>query len=76
MGFSRGGRSILQGRGEELEVLETEGLILKLVVPELMGMKNIIVLNDEPHHCHREKPSFESVVRLVHVENIFDKRRC
>src|SRR2546430_5450131 len=24
--------------------------------PELMGLKNILVLNDEAHHCYREKP--------------------
>ena len=24
-------------------------------LPELMGMKNIVVLNDEAHHCYREK---------------------
>ncbi len=26
-------------------------------MPDLMGMKNILVLNDEAHHCYREKPS-------------------
>lgn len=25
-------------------------------MPDLMGMKNILVLNDEAHHCYREKP--------------------
>jgi type III restriction enzyme len=25
------------------------------VMPELMGMKNILVINDEAHHCYREK---------------------
>ena len=25
-------------------------------MPELMGMKNILILNDEAHHCYREKP--------------------
>jgi type III restriction enzyme len=25
-------------------------------MPELMGMKNIMALNDEGHHCYREKP--------------------
>jgi type III restriction enzyme len=28
-------------------------------MPELMGMKNILVLNDEAHHCYREKPSHD-----------------
>ena len=25
-------------------------------MPELMGMKNLLVINDEAHHCYREKP--------------------
>src|SRR5438552_14181348 len=53
--LSKGGRSLLQGRSEELETLETEGQMLQRVMPELMGMKNILVLNDEAHHCYREK---------------------
>ena len=31
--------------------------MLQRVMPELMGLKNILVLNDEAHHCYREKPS-------------------
>jgi type III restriction enzyme len=53
---SKGGRSLLQGRGDELNTLETEGQMLQRVMPELMGLKNILVLNDEGHHCYREKP--------------------
>src|ERR1035437_2587433 len=53
--LSKGGRSLLQGRGEELNTLETEGQMLQRVMPDLMGIKNIIVLNDEAHHCYREK---------------------
>ena len=54
--LSKGGRALLQGRGEDLSTLETEGQMLQRVMPELMGMKGIIVLNDEAHHCYREKP--------------------
>jgi type III restriction enzyme len=54
--ISRGGRALLQGRGEALHTLETEGQMLQRVMPELMGMKNILVINDEAHHCYREKP--------------------
>ena len=57
--LSKGGRSLLQGRGEELNTLETEGQMLQRVMPDLMGMKNILVLNDEAHHCYREKPEAE-----------------
>ena len=58
MELSKGGRSLLQGRGaEHSSTLETEGQMLQRVMPDLMGMKNILVLNDEAHHCYREKPS-------------------
>ncbi|WP_420431522.1 BPTD_3080 family restriction endonuclease [Candidatus Poriferisocius sp.] len=54
--LSKGGRSLLQGRGEILNTVETEGQMLQRVMPELMGMKNILAINDEAHHCYREKP--------------------
>ncbi len=53
--LSKGGRSLLQGRGEALNTLETEGQMLQRVMPGLMGIKNILALNDEAHHCYREK---------------------
>jgi type III restriction enzyme len=54
--ISKGGRALLEGRtGDSVETLETEGQMLQRVMPELMGMKNILVLNDEAHHCYREK---------------------
>ncbi len=54
--LSKGGRSLLRGRGQALSTLETEGQMLQRVMPDLMGMKNILALNDEAHHCYREKP--------------------
>jgi type III restriction enzyme len=57
--LSSGGRSLLQGRGTELNTLETEGQMLQRVMPDLMGLKHIMVLNDEAHHCYREKPEPE-----------------
>ncbi|MFH2063672.1 MAG: DEAD/DEAH box helicase family protein [Pseudomonadota bacterium] len=54
--LSKGGRSLLKGRGRELNTLETEGQMIQRVMPDLMGMKKILVLNDEGHHCYREKP--------------------
>ena len=59
MAVSKGGRALLQGRGArnpELQSLETEGQMLRRVMPELMGMRNVMALNDEAHHCYREKP--------------------
>ena len=54
--IKKGGRLLLQGRGPALDTLESEGQMLKRVMPELLGLKNILVLNDEAHHCYREKP--------------------
>jgi type III restriction enzyme len=54
--LSKGGRSLLQGRGEPLNTLETDGQMLQRVMPGLMGIKNILLINDEAHHCYREKP--------------------
>ena len=56
MELSSGGRSLLQGRGPELSTLETEGQMLQRVMPGLMGMKGVMILNDEAHHCYRIKP--------------------
>jgi type III restriction enzyme len=57
MALSAGGRALLQGpTGAELHTLETEGQMLQRVMPELMGMKSTLALNDEAHHCYREKP--------------------
>ena len=59
LSISKGGRALLQGRGTDIATRETAGQMLQRVMPDLMGMKNILVLNDEAHHCYREKPSEE-----------------
>ena len=57
MEVSAGTRGLLKGRsGEDLQTKETEGQMLQRVVPDLMGMKNVLVINDEAHHCYRSKP--------------------
>jgi type III restriction enzyme len=54
--ISKGGRQLLKGRtGDDIATAETEGQMIQRVMPDLMGMKNILVLNDEAHHCYREK---------------------
>ncbi|MBF0111055.1 MAG: DEAD/DEAH box helicase family protein [Magnetococcales bacterium] len=65
MDVSKVGRSLLKGRGPDLETVETEGQMLQRVMPGLMGMKNILVLNDEAHHCYREKPGSHDVDDLT-----------
>jgi type III restriction enzyme len=56
LSVAKGTRTALEGwRGDKLQTLETEGQMLQRVMPELMGMKNVVVMNDEAHHCYRER---------------------
>ena len=58
--LAKGNRALLQGRGPDIASRETEGQMLARVMPELMTMKGVLVLNDEAHHCYREKALEES----------------
>ena len=64
MDTNKVGRSLLQGRGEELRTKESEGQMVRRVAEELMGLKNVVVINDEAHHCYREKPDNEGIQEL------------
>jgi type III restriction enzyme len=64
--LSKGGKQLLQGRtGDAPETLETEGQMLARVCPELMGLSQVMVINDEAHHCYREKPKAATAETLV-----------
>ena len=54
--ISSGGKALLQGHGPELATLGSEGQMVQRVMPDLMGLSNVMVLNDEGHHCYRHKP--------------------
>ncbi len=58
--LAKGNRALLQGRGPAIDSRESEGQMLARVMPELMTMKGILVLNDEAHHCYREKAQEEN----------------
>jgi type III restriction enzyme len=62
--ISKGGRSLLQGQGEPIQTLETEGQMLQRVMPELLGEKRVLVINDEAHHCYRQKPLDTEAMKL------------
>ena len=64
MDTNKVGKSLLQGRGEALRTQETEGQMVRRVAEQLMGFKNIVVINDEAHHCYREKPDSNGVADL------------
>jgi type III restriction enzyme len=57
--ISKTGRSLLQGRGAPPITIENDGQMLHRVANDLLGFKGIVVLNDEAHHCYREKPVSE-----------------
>ena len=58
--LAKGTRQFMEGwRGEQMATKETEGQMLQRVMSELMGMKQVLVINDEAHHCYREKPISE-----------------
>jgi len=54
--LSEGTRGALEGwRGETVTTRETEGQMLQRACGDLLGMKGVIVINDEAHHCYRER---------------------
>ena len=67
--LSKGGRALLQGRGAALDTQETAGQMIQRVMPELMGLKNILALNDEGHHCYRRKPGESEEGRLTREDS-------
>lgn len=56
MSLSKVGKGLLQGRGEAPTTIETEGQMLQRACGELLAMKNVVVINDEAHHCYEERP--------------------
>jgi type III restriction enzyme len=51
-------------RKEPIRKLETEGEMLQRACGELLSMKNVIVINDEAHHCYRERADNEEASGL------------
>ena len=39
--------------------------MLQRVMPGLMGLRNVLALNDEAHHCYREKPGEDDEGKLT-----------
>jgi type III restriction enzyme len=75
LGLSKGTREFLRGRGDDINTLETEGQMIQRVMPELMGLKNIIVINDEAHHCYREKPADEAEEEATTIKDLKGEER-
>ena len=56
MELSKGGRALLQGRGEAAEHPGNRRADDPAGDAGSDGPEEILVLNDEAHHCYREKP--------------------
>jgi type III restriction enzyme len=52
-------------RGGESPFKETPGEMVRRVCRELGNRKNIIVINDEAHHCYRRRPEQEDAEKLT-----------
>ncbi|MDV7145643.1 DEAD/DEAH box helicase family protein [Tropicimonas sp. TH_r6] len=53
--LAKGTREALTGHGDSVTTFETEGQMVQRVMPDLMGSGPITVINDEAHHCYRER---------------------
>lgn len=59
---SKGTRGAIEGwRKEKITTVETEGEMLRRALGDLFNMRNVVVINDEAHHCYREKPGTDEV---------------
>lgn len=53
---------------------ESDGAMIRRVAGELMGMKNIVVLNDEAHHCYRERPLTEEEAKALKGDDLAEAK--
>ena len=54
--LAKGTRQLMEGwRQERIASTESEGQMLQRVMSELLAMKQVLVINDEAHHCYRER---------------------
>ena len=56
MEVSKVGRGLLEGwRDDKVVTAETEGAMLERACGDLLRLKSVVAINDEAHHCYREK---------------------
>jgi type III restriction enzyme len=48
-------KEMLGGRAGPVKTLESVGVMIRRVCGDLLSRKQIVVLNDEAHHCYRER---------------------
>lgn len=69
MKLAKSSRAFLKGRGSAPATVESTGQMIRRVVSELMALKQVMVLNDEAHHCYRKKAG-DSGAKLKGEERI------
>ena len=63
--IAKGTRALIKGKtGKELKTLETEADMIDRVMSPLKGIRNLLVINDEAHHCYRERPESNDIEDL------------
>jgi type III restriction enzyme len=63
--ISAGTEAFRKGKtGEDLNTLETEADMIDRVMSTLKGIKNLLVINDEAHHCYRKRPESNDIEDL------------
>jgi type III restriction enzyme len=55
---------------------ESDGAMIRRVAGELMGMKNVIVINDEAHHCYRERPLTEEEAKTLKGDELAEAKEA
>lgn len=55
---------------------ESDGAMIRRVAGELMGLKNIVVMNDEAHHCYRERPLTEEEQKSLKGDELAEAKEA
>ena len=67
--LTAGTRRLVQGRtGAAPDTLESEGQMLRRVMPELLRLPRTLIINDEGHHCYRERAAEAAAERALAAE--------
>ena len=64
MELSRSAARCCRAVASRSATIETEGQMLQRACGELLALKNVVVINDEAHHCYREKPATDEAAEL------------
>jgi type III restriction enzyme len=68
-------KAILGGRDKPIETIQTEGQMLQRVCAPLLGRKEVIVINDEAHHCYRAKQGAAPVEEKLDADEKQEAKR-